>query len=62
MNWANELGKAIRMARIRMAGSAPARGALGYKLLWGGALFVDEGAGERRQDEFDETYDRSDRQ
>src|SRR5438445_4730152 len=62
MNWANELGKAIRMARIRMAGSAPARGALGYKFLRGGTLFVDGGAGERSQDELDEAYYRGDPQ
>src|SRR6266566_2229039 len=41
---------------------APARGALGYKFLRGGALFVDGGASEGGQDEFDETHDRGDPQ
>src|SRR6266571_8259685 len=41
---------------------APGRGALGYKFLRGGALFVDVGAGEGGQDEFDETHDRGDPQ
>ncbi len=45
-----------------LGAGAPARGALGYKFLRGGTLFVDVGAGERGQDEFDEAYDRSDRQ
>ena len=41
---------------------APGRGAPGYKFLRGGTLFIEVGASERRQDEFDETHDRSDRQ